>query len=77
MEFVPEMKEKEMETSVLYFGSETRFQVGDLAENMGHTVRVVEILSDDSLVVRETGLNVDQRNAGQWVADPAKTRRVV
>lgn len=66
-----------MEASVVFFGSETRFQVGDLAENFGHTVRVVEILSDGSLVVRETGLNVNQRNAGQWVADPQKTRRVV
>ncbi len=67
-----------MEASVLFFGSETRFQVGDLAENFGHTVRVVEILSDGSLVVRETGLNIDQRQgAGQWVADPQKTRRVI
>lgn len=53
------------------------FRIGDLVENFRHTARVVEILSDGSLVLRETGLNVDQRRAAQWVADPRKTRKVV
>jgi hypothetical protein len=53
------------------------FRIGELVVNMGLGARVVEILSDGSLVLRETGLNVNQRNAAQWVADPAKTRRAV
>lgn len=53
------------------------FRIGDLVENFRHTARVVEILEDGSLVLRETGLNVSQKNAAQWVADPNKTRRVI
>jgi hypothetical protein len=53
------------------------FRIGELVVNMGLGARVVEILSDGSLVLRETGLNVNQRNAAQWVADPQKTRRAV
>lgn len=59
------------------------FSVGDLVVNYPLGIsdprwtvsaRVVEILSDGSLVVRETGLG---RSCGEFVADPAKTRREV
>ena len=53
------------------------FRIGELVVNMGLGARVVEILSDGSLILRETGLNVSQKNAAQWVADPQKTRRAV
>lgn len=59
----------------------TSFAIGDLVANYplsdrsrSFGGRVLEILSDGSLVLRETGLDV--RNAAEWVADPAKCEKV-
>jgi hypothetical protein len=59
----------------------TSFAIGDLVANYplndrSRSIggRVVEILSDGSLYLRETGLNT--RNAAEWIADPAKCEKV-